>query len=114
MFGELFEQLKVAGFEVVAQALDDLGVIDGVDDVVTGAGAGGRGADLQRNFEGLRDRLLARVDPDQRLEPEFVDKDDVHAAGSEVAGRVGRVQWQPLRQARILTQSSTEERPNSP
>ena len=64
MLGKFFQQVEMPGGKVRAQVVDDGGVIDGVVDVVAGAGTDGRGADLQRDLQRLRDGLLAGINPD--------------------------------------------------
>ena len=63
MLGEFFQKMKVLRREVGAQSVNDHRIVDGVPDVVAVAGVCRRGADLQRDFDGLGDGLLARVIP---------------------------------------------------
>jgi hypothetical protein len=75
-----FSSSQVAMCQVGPQALDDHGVIDGIADVVAGPGRGGGHADLQRDVDRLRHRLLARIDAYPRFGTQFFDEYDVHGA----------------------------------
>ena len=67
VFGQLFQQVEMAGRQVGAQTFDDHGVVHGVADIVAGPGRRRGYANLQRNLDGLRHSLLARIDPYPRF-----------------------------------------------
>ena len=103
MLGEFFQKMKVLRREVGAQSVNDHRIVDGVPDVVAVAGVCRRGADLQRDFDGLGDGLLARVNPDQCRNAEFVDEDDVHFCAVQVS-----VESQPVFAAGLGMAGSVE------
>ena len=63
--------------QLLADARDHLGVVDGVGDVVV-LGGGVRHAEFEADLDGLARRPLTRVDADPGLDAQFVDEDAIH------------------------------------
>ena len=71
MFGERFQQIKVATGKYALDISHDVGVVKGVLNVVCLAGATVGQCDLQIELQGLRDALFPFVHADECFNFEF-------------------------------------------
>ena len=78
VFGQGFQQIEMAAVQHALDLTHDIGIVEGVLDVVGLAGAAVGQGDLQIELQGLRHALFPFVHADECIDLEFAQKNDVH------------------------------------
>ena len=90
-FAQALDQIEMTQPQLLANALGDNGVIDGVGNVVMlGSGVGNTKGEIE--LDRLLPGLLAFVHADPGLDPQLLDEDEIHAGS-----RLESVRFYPVR-----------------